>query len=127
MSETQTELLIILESDRAASARAEIEAIAPVIQALQPRILLVRADPKARERIARVSRVRGVYANAPAELPPDLSPSEATFVAAWAARQKPKRRTGEGLNWGAPGFEAPDAPHEKSPAAMLNNLSDRRD
>ncbi len=109
MADTQQEQLVILDADRADAAVAEIEAVASVTQMLRPRLLLVRADPDAREGILRIPGVIGLFEAAPADVPVGLSPVERVFVDAWATRSAPKTRHGEGLDWDAPGFEPPDA------------------
>jgi hypothetical protein len=113
MADVPRERLVILEPGAASAARAKIEAVAAVTQALEPRLLLIRADPKAAEAVARIAGVAGVHDGPPAELPSDLTPAERTFVAAWAARGQPKTRPGEGLPWDAPGHLAPDGPGKR--------------
>lgn len=113
MADVPRERLVILEPGAASAARAKIEAVAAVTQALEPRLLLIRADPKAAEAVARIAGVAGVHDSPPAELPSDLTPAERTFVAAWAARGQPKTRPGEGLPWDAPGHLAPDGPGKR--------------
>lgn len=113
MADRPRERLVILDPGAAREARAQIAVIAAVTQALEPRLLLIRADAKAAESIARIAGVLGVYDRPPAELPSDLTPAERVFVAAWAARGEPKTRPGEGLPWDAPGHLAPDGPDKK--------------
>ncbi|WP_157788842.1 hypothetical protein [Rhodococcus rhodochrous] len=110
MVETPREQLVVLASEQAEAALAGIEAAAPVTQLLRPRLLLVLADPDARENIRRIPGVLGVYGTAPDSEPLGLSPEEQLFVDAWAARRAPKTRPGEGSNWDTPGFEPPDIP-----------------
>lgn len=111
MTESQQEQLVLLEVAGADLAIAEIEALAPVIQMLPPRLLLVRADADARNAILRVPGVVNVFdvAAPPVDVPLDLSLAERVFVDAWVARSAPKTRRGDGLDWDAPGFEPPDA------------------
>ncbi|WP_145692199.1 hypothetical protein [Rhodococcus rhodochrous] len=110
MVETPREHLVVLASERAEAALADIEAVAPVTQLLRPRLLLVLADPGVRENIRRIPGVLGVYGTAPDGEPLALSPKEQLFVDAWVARHAPKTRPGEGSNWDTPGFEPPDVP-----------------
>ena len=110
MVETPREHLVVLASEQADAALADIEAVASVIQLLRPRLLLVLADPDVREDIRRTPGVLGVYDTAPDGEPLGLSPEEQLFVDAWAARRAPKTRPGEGSNWDTPGFEPPDIP-----------------
>jgi hypothetical protein len=114
VSNAPREHLVILEPRLADQARAAIEAVAVVTQVLRPRLLLIRADAKAEERIARIAGVVGVYNAAPSQTPSDLSPEERVFIAAWEARSQPKSRPGEGLPWDAPGFVPPDVPTDRS-------------
>lgn len=109
MAESQ-ELLVILDADRADTARAEIEGVAPVTQMLRPRLLLISAAPGVPERVRRIPGVVEIF-DRPSVVPAsDLSPPERVFVDAWATRNISKTRRGEGLNWGETGFEPPDAP-----------------
>ena len=109
MAETQVQL-VILDADQADTARAEIEGVAPVTQMLRPRLLLISAAPGVREKIRQIPGVVEIL-DRPAAVPvSDLSPAERVFVDAWATRNIPKTRRGEGLTWDATGFEPPDAP-----------------
>jgi hypothetical protein len=114
VTDVPREHLVILELGLADQARAKVEAVAVVTQVLRPRLLLIRADPKAEERVARIAGVVGVYDAAPSQTSSDLSPDERVFIAAWAARRQLKTRPGEGLPWDAPGFLPPDAPTDRS-------------
>ena len=109
MVETQ-EQLVILDADQADTARAEIEAVAPIIQMLPPRLLLILAAPGVPERVRRIPGVVEIF-DRPSVVPAsDLSPPERVFVDAWATRNISKTRRGEGLSWGETGYEPPDAP-----------------
>jgi hypothetical protein len=110
MVETPREHLVVLASEQADAALADIEAVASVTQLLRPRLLLVIAEPDVREDIRRTNGVLGVYDTAPDGELLGLSPEEQLFVDAWAARRAPKTRPGEGSNWDTPGFEPPDIP-----------------
>ena len=110
MVETPREHLVVLASEQADAAVADIEAMASVTQLLRPRLLLVLADPDVREGIRRTPGVLGVYDTAPDGEPLGLSLEEQLFVDAWVARHAPKTRPGEGSNWDTPGFEPPDIP-----------------
>jgi hypothetical protein len=110
MSEEQRDALVVLESDRAARALAELRSVAQVTQVLAPRLALIRSDREVLARAARIDGVAAVHDQVLGELPADLTDSERTFVAAWQARRAPKTRRGEGLSWDAPGFEPPDPP-----------------
>lgn len=114
MTEVPREHLVILESSVADQARAKVESVAVVTQVLKPRLLLIRADAKAKERVARITGVVGVYDDLPLQTLSDMSPEEHLFINAWAARRQPKTRPGEGLPWDTPGFLPPDAPTGRS-------------
>ena len=114
MADAQSEGLVVLDPERAATARAAIEAIARVTQTLPPRLLLVVADRTVWERLLRVPGVH--VPTTPDDLPADLTPAERAFAAAWAARGIPKARPGEGLDWDAPGYLPPDAPPDAGKA-----------
>jgi hypothetical protein len=107
MAETPLEQLVVLTADGADQALVEVRALAPVTQMLPPRLLLVRAEPDARTTIRGLPGVIGLFDRA-ADVSVELSPQERIFVEAWAARAAPKTRAGDGLDWDAPGFEAPD-------------------
>jgi hypothetical protein len=109
MAESQL-LLVILDADRADTARAEIEGVAPVTQMLRPRLLLISAAPGVPERVRRIPGVVEIFDRPSVVAESDLSPPERVFVDAWATRNISKTRRGEGLNWGETGFEPPDAP-----------------
>lgn len=91
MVETPREHLVVLASEQAEAALAGIEAAAPVTQLLRPRLLLVLADPDARDNIRRIPGVLGVYGTAPDSEPLGLLPEEQLFVDAWAARRSRSR------------------------------------
>src|SRR4051812_8752486 len=78
---------------------------APLGGRLPPRLALVRP----REASADLPAVPGLAFLQPGDppddrLPADLGPEEQLFVDAWRSRGRPKRRAGDGLNWGDPGF-----------------------
>jgi hypothetical protein len=108
-SEAPSELLAILEPRLATEALAQLRLVANVTQVLAPRLALVQADPEGRSRAAALGGLH-LYEGVISELPPDLTPSERVFIAAWEARRRTKTRIGEGLSWDAPGFLPPDAP-----------------
>ena len=110
MTDVPRELLIVLESRPASETLAQLRAVATVTQVFPPRLALVQAGPDARTRIARIQGVLHVLDDRARKLPPDLTPAERTFAAAWQARQQPKTRPGDGLPWDAPGFEPPGPP-----------------
>ena len=112
MPDVPRELLIVLDSQPASETLARLRAAANVTQVFPPRLALVRPGPDARTHIAGIQGVLHVLDDPARKLPPDLTPAERTFAAAWQARQQPRTRPGEGLPWDAPGFEPPDQPDE---------------
>lgn len=113
MSDSSRELLVFLEPDLADQALAQLRAVVDVTQVLLPRLALVRADPEALPRVSGIRGVADVHDDASFEHPPDLSSAESLFVSAWQARQQPKIRPGQGLDWDAPGFLPPDPPGQR--------------
>lgn len=114
MTEVPRERLVVLQPGAADQARAKVESVAIVTQFLKPRLLLIRADATAEERVSRIAGVIGVYDSLPSHISSDMSPEENLFIKAWAARLQPKTRPGEGLPWDTPGFLPPDAPKNRS-------------
>lgn len=115
------EYLVVLETRAAAAALVQLRAVATVTQRLAPRLALIRAEAEALERASRIAGVLGVYAAAPSNLPPDLTPAERTFIAAWETRQQSKSRPGEGLSWDTPGFTPPDARTDREQESSPGN------
>jgi hypothetical protein len=112
MQDPPREDLVVLDPGTAGQTLAQLRKIANVTQVLAPRLVLVRAEPALRARIAGVAGVLGVYSDVPPELA-DLAPAERVFISAWQTRGAPKQRAGDGLSWDAPGFMPPDAPDDK--------------
>jgi hypothetical protein len=107
------DVLMILSGDATPGLRAEIENRAKIVQEASPRVLVVSGDPAEIRRLATSPDVTsdeelaGPVGSAAHDR---LTPSERLFVDAWIERRASagqKRRVGEGLSWGAPGFEAP--------------------
>jgi hypothetical protein len=109
LEDAPRESLVILETRVAAAALVQLRAVATVTQRLAPRLALIRTDAQVEERARRIAGVLGVYTATPGTLPPDLTPAEGTFIAAWEARQQPKSRPGDGQSWDSPGLSPPDA------------------
>src|SRR5690348_16522964 len=55
VTDVPREYLVILEPGLAEQARTKVEAVAVVTQVLRPRLLLIRADAQAEERVARIA------------------------------------------------------------------------
>ncbi len=101
------EQLLIL-SHAGDDVRRQIERSAKVVQEGSDKLLVIEGTADA---LAQAAALPGVttaeqLGDAAAE---SLSPGERLFLAAWRRRQSPrkKRRTGDGLSWGAKGFKAP--------------------
>lgn len=112
MQDPPREDLVVLGPGPTGQTLAQLRKIVNVTQVLSPRLVLVRAEPALRARIAEVAGVLGVYSDAPPDLP-DLTPAERVFISAWQTRATPKQRAGDGLSWDAPGFMPPDRPDDK--------------
>jgi hypothetical protein len=104
---------LIVLSGEMASVRAEIADRTTIVQEGSPRVLVVRGDQAALQRLATLPSVTtdeelaGPEGKAARE---GLTPGERLFVDAWLqgrANVAEKRRVGDGKNWGVPGFEAP--------------------
>lgn len=108
MSESATDLLIVLAPGANDEALTCIRSVAVVTQELLPRLVLVRANSVTIERIAAQRGVVEIYETPPSELPADLTPAERAFALAWAQRAAPKVRSADALAWDAPGFQPPD-------------------
>lgn len=80
-----------------------------VTQSVSNRVFLVRGQPS-----EGWPALEGLYTFSTADIPDwilsSLDQRESIFVAAWRLRlQMPaKKRTGEGLDWDAPGFQVPN-------------------
>jgi hypothetical protein len=101
MSETQHEFLVIL-SDPA--VRKTIEQRARITQTISDRVFVASGEQPSGGPALRVL-TGGEEA---ADLPADLSSSEALFVNGWLLGRKAKTRKGENLAWDTPGFQPPD-------------------
>ncbi len=113
MPEVPRELLVIFEPRLFGAALAAVRSVTTVTQLLEPRLAIVHSHPDTSERLTSIRGVAGVYDSEPPSLPPDFSESERSFAGAWALRQRPKTRIGDGLSWDAPGFQPPDAPSRR--------------
>ena len=114
MPDRASEILVVLEPHGAADAVAPLRAVATVTQYLPPRLALVAGDADLTGRIAAMPGVVAVHdAGTPAPLDAPTE-EERMFLAAWAARQRPKTRPGEGLSWDAPGMSPPDRPQHET-------------
>ena len=113
MSDAPRERLAILDPSLGSSLIAELRAIAHVTQVMAPRLVLLHADAATAARIAQMPGVVSLHEGTLGEVPPDLTQTERLFISAWEARQRPKDRRGEGLDWDAPGFKPPDPPADR--------------
>jgi hypothetical protein len=103
---------MVLEEDALDRVRGTFR----VMHVASPRLVVVERTPTA---VAAARQgVDGVVAVSDGELSPALldrlGPEEQLFAGAWASRMTDteKERTGEGLDWDAPGFLPPDAPQD---------------
>ncbi|HEX8142877.1 MAG TPA: hypothetical protein VF553_09795 [Pyrinomonadaceae bacterium] len=108
------ELLVILSGDQAEEGFRKLSSDYKVHHVVSNRVVVVEG---AQSDLAGLRAIPGVIAATAGDLSPGvlngLDDSESLFVAAWLSRIKegaPKQRSGEGLNWDAPGFEPPDPP-----------------
>ena len=106
------ELLVVLSAGPPAVLRETAQrlgALHPIVSTLGARLLVLRAGEAARAGIAAHPGVQAVAANAQdvAGLA-GLDENAQLFASAWAAQGlKSGPRPGDGLDWGAPGFEPP--------------------
>lgn len=81
---------------------------AQILQRLPPRLAIVAADEEGIRELRRSPNVSAVFAE---DVPPDalaqLDQVSRAFAAGWNERRRPKQRRGEGLQWDAPGYDAP--------------------
>ena len=100
------QLLILSRADDA--VRRRIERSAKVVQEGSEKLLVIEGSADA---LAQAAALPGVTTadQLGAAAAKSLSPGERLFLAAWRRRQSPKKkkRTGDGLKWGAKGFKAP--------------------
>lgn len=111
MSDVPTELLVVVDAGKAAGVLAELRAAGVVMQALEPRLALIREDPSSLRAAERLPGVR-IFREEPDAAEP-LTAGERLFVAAWASRSVPKHRPGDGLAWDSPGYDPPDAREDR--------------
>lgn len=105
------EALVVLESDHSPEAMGGMSPRVTITQRLPPRLIVVSGPRRAIQALRAQPGVLAVTdGEAPAEVLDDLSGTERLFAAAWAVRRRPKDRPGDGLDWDAPGFQAPDPP-----------------
>lgn len=98
--------LVILDDP---SGRPALGAAGTILQSSGDRVAVVEApDPEA---LRKLRGIRSVTEGAPgAEVLADLDEGSRLFAQAWGEQGKmaTKQRPGEGLDWDAEGFEAPD-------------------
>jgi hypothetical protein len=103
------EVLVVVADDHPYREAIELwRRAGTVTQLLPPRLALLIPDP-GREP-PHVPGTRWFIDAVPADVLLDLAPHERIFVAGWRDRRSAKARTGDGLNWGAPGFTPPGPP-----------------
>jgi hypothetical protein len=112
---TPQEALVLLDADAGAQARDAVARHGRVLHAAGQRLLVLDAAGTPLHAFADAVRAlpgvaRVVTDPAEAASLGGLEPGEALFADAWASRRSapPKgARRGEGLDWDAPGFQAP--------------------
>ena len=108
------ELLLVLPSDGATEALAQVRRTCRVSQLASPRVAIVTCAPGELTGVRAIPGVTVISAGDPAPaVMAHLDDGESLFVAAWLRRMQEmpsKQRRGEGLSWDAPGFTPPDAP-----------------
>lgn len=107
MAEPERELLVLMTSgaDPVEAVRA---ADGRITQRFGDRIALALVPASARVALASRTDVVNIYdEDLPDVAAEDLDEAERVFVNAWRERRHVKRRTGDGLPWDSPGFEAP--------------------
>lgn len=76
---------------------------------ISPRVSVVTADDAALASLRGHRAVIGVFVHpVPPHLIDGLDDEERLSVEAWSVRHEPKRRRGDGVDWGAAGFDPPD-------------------
>ena len=116
-SPQKRDLLVIITGSRADESFERISAAYKVQQVVSHRVLVVEGNSG---ELAELKQIPGVSVIASGDAAPGvtekLDEGESLFVTAWISRMKegPKNRSGDGLNWDAPGFEPPDPPAEGS-------------
>ena len=101
------EELLILSRPEAPGIRERIQSKAKIVQEGSDKLLVVEGSPDA---IRDATALPGVATAASPGAADKLSEGERIFLDAWRQRKETgekKSRIGEGLSWGAKGFEAP--------------------
>ncbi len=94
---------------RGLSLEAFEDAYGPAVRLLHllpPRAAIVQVDPAVLARLTADQRVEFALSKAD-PVPEQLTEAELMFVAAWRRASAKARGAGDGLEWGANGFEAP--------------------
>jgi len=102
--------LVWLDRQRASRALRKLGRVGQVVQVLPPRLASVAVPDDAVSRVSATDGVRAVFTPGEPAVVPYPSPAEALFIAAWTERSQPKDRSGDGLDWDAPGYRPPDKP-----------------
>lgn len=106
-----SEYVVLLSSNDQDAATA-VRQRCRVVSALPPKLLVVEADEQVAQELRVLPGVEDVISRMNNILPNSLNESELLFVQAWQQSRNldNKTRPGEGLNWDAEGFSAPDHP-----------------
>src|SRR3954470_23927867 len=106
-TEVAMEELLILSRPATPEIREEIQNKARIVQEGSDKLLVVEGSP---DDVRAATALPGVATAASPGAADKLSEGERTFLEAWRQRKETggkKSRIGEGLSWGAKGFEAP--------------------
>jgi hypothetical protein len=106
-----SQVLVILGPTGA--TRDEVVRRGSVAHQVSQRVFVLDSDEPG---LSELAGVESVFTGAESEfeLPDDLSPAESVFAKGWMERQaKRGTRAGDGLDWDAPGFQAPDPPDRR--------------
>jgi hypothetical protein len=105
------ERMVYLQEEHAEATLSELRARFTVLQVASPHLAVLRVEEDQLEQVAEVEGVDKIIdVEIPQEILDKLDSAEELFATAWVMRQqtKTKIRPGEGLDWDAEGFEAPD-------------------
>lgn len=105
------ELMVYLQEEHAEATMNELRDRFTVLQVASSHLVVLRVGEHQMEQVAEVEGVeRIINTEIPQEILDRLDSTEELFAKAWMVGQqaKTKSRPGEGLDWDAEGFEAPD-------------------
>jgi hypothetical protein len=112
LSTPRQDVLVILKNEDMGAGRSHVRETTQILQEGSPRVLTV-VRPRDLGTLRGGPGIRAVIdGDVPGDLLSSLDEGEALFVRAWEQQpaMKEKARPGEGLSWGAAGYEPPDPP-----------------